>query len=152
MKSSCVSCIFACAKRQRSRDSSLFGPLGYLLLLVAIGGAAAQSMATLLAALAATAPLVVAAWFVRRRSLANLKAGVLLLYAAVFVVTMLCLVGLLPAPMFWVVSAAVPAWKSWRLMTHGETDRGFRTLRYASRLFFVVATVAFWFPILLAYR
>ena len=130
----------------------MFGPLGYFLLLAAIGGAAAQSIETLLAAIAAVAPLAVAAWFVGRRSLANLKAGVLLLYAAVVVVTVLCLIGLLPASMFWVVSSAVPAWKSWRLMSHGESDRGFRTLRYATRLFFVVSIVAFWLPLLLTYR
>lgn len=130
----------------------MFGPLGYFLLLVALGGAAAQSLEMLLAAIGAFAPLGVGAWFVGRRSLANLKAGVLLLYAAVVVVTILCLLGLLPASMFWVVSAAVPAWKSWRLMSRGEIDRGFRTLRYATRLFFVVSIVAFWLPILLAYR
>ncbi len=130
----------------------MFGPLGYFLLLAAIGGAAAQSLNMLLAATAAVTPLAVAAWFVRRRSLANLKAGALLLYAAVVIVVILCLIELLPASMFWVVSAAVPAWKSWRLMSHGEIDRGFRTLRYATRLFFVVSIVALWLPLLLTYR
>lgn len=130
----------------------MFGPLGYLLLVLAIGGAAAQSVPMALAAVVTVVPLGVAAWFARRLTLANLKVAVILLYVAAVIATALCLVSVLPPSMFWVVSAAVPAWQSWRLMGRAESDRAFQTLRYATRLFLVVMAVALWLPVMLAYR
>jgi hypothetical protein len=130
----------------------LFGPLGYVLLALAIGGAFAQSVAVLLAGLGAIAPLVVAAWLARRKTLANLKVAVGLLYGAVVAVMILCLVQRLPSSTFWVVSSVVPAWQAWRLMGRANLDRAFQTLRYATRLFLVVMIVALWLPVVLTYR
>jgi hypothetical protein len=106
----------------------------------------------LLVASVAILPVGVASWIAKRRTAANLKIAMLLLCAAAGIVTVLCLTKLLPASVFWVVSAAVPAWQAWRLMEREDLQQSGEIFSYATRIFLAVMTVALWVPVLWSFR
>jgi flagellar biosynthesis component FlhA len=130
----------------------LFGPLGYSLLVLAIGGGLANSVPIFVTSVAVVIPLVAGAWISKRRSKANLKGAIILLATAAGMVTVLCLARLLPASVFWVVSAAVPAWQAWRLMEREDLRQASDALHYAMQLFLGVMSVALWLPVVLSFR
>lgn len=130
----------------------MLGPLGYGLLFAAIGGGLANAVPTFVGSVVIVIPLMAGAWISKRHSKANARGAIILLASAAGMVTVLCLARLLPASVFWVVSAAVPAWQAWRLLERGDLGQALDALRYSTQLFLGVMCVGLWLPVMLSFR
>lgn len=93
-----------------------------------------------------------ALWLERKPSVDRARIAVFVLYFAAALIALAALMGFVPAAVFWVVSAVIPAWQAGRFAAQHQEQQAFRLIAAAIRLFAWVLTAGLVVTLLIEFR